>query len=49
MFVPFSRISEISLEVAEGGPVSGMAPQAHLIEKCDCPLGYSGLSCEVQY
>uniref|UniRef100_A0A8C5TD51 Laminin subunit alpha-2 n=1 Tax=Malurus cyaneus samueli TaxID=2593467 RepID=A0A8C5TD51_9PASS len=41
-----SRISEISLEVAEGGPVSGMAPQAHLIEQCDCPLGYSGLSCE---
>uniref|UniRef100_A0A8C3EBE2 Laminin subunit alpha-2 n=1 Tax=Corvus moneduloides TaxID=1196302 RepID=A0A8C3EBE2_CORMO len=42
----FFRISEISLEVAEGGPVSGMAPQAYLIEKCDCPLGYSGLSCE---
>ncbi|KAF4796257.1 Laminin subunit alpha-2 [Turdus rufiventris] len=41
-----SRISEISLEVAEGGSVSGMAPQAYLIEKCDCPLGYSGLSCE---
>uniref|UniRef100_A0A8C3JNQ0 Laminin subunit alpha-2 n=1 Tax=Calidris pygmaea TaxID=425635 RepID=A0A8C3JNQ0_9CHAR len=41
-----SRISEISLEVAEGGTVSGMTPQAFLIEKCDCPLGYSGLSCE---
>ncbi|XP_029878037.1 laminin subunit alpha-2 isoform X7 [Aquila chrysaetos chrysaetos] len=41
-----SRISEISMEVAEGGPVSGMTPQAYLIEKCDCPLGYSGLSCE---
>ncbi|NXJ43448.1 LAMA2 protein, partial [Ciconia maguari] len=41
-----SRISEISLEVAEGGTVSGMTPQAYLIEKCDCPLGYSGLSCE---
>ncbi|KAM6083233.1 laminin subunit alpha-2 isoform 2-T2 [Chlamydotis macqueenii] len=41
-----SRISEISMEVAEGSTVSGMTPQAHLIEKCDCPLGYSGLSCE---
>ncbi|XP_057264921.1 laminin subunit alpha-2 isoform X6 [Pezoporus wallicus] len=41
-----SRISEISMEVAEGGAVSGMTPQAYLIEKCDCPLGYSGLSCE---
>ncbi|NWU64822.1 LAMA2 protein, partial [Pterocles burchelli] len=41
-----SRISEISMEVAEGGTLSGMTPQAYLIEKCDCPLGYSGLSCE---
>ncbi|XP_010705705.1 laminin subunit alpha-2-like [Meleagris gallopavo] len=41
-----SRISEISMEVAEGGIVSGMTPQANLIEQCDCPLGYSGLSCE---
>ncbi|XP_074675247.1 laminin subunit alpha-2 isoform X2 [Strix aluco] len=41
-----SRISEISMEVAEGGTVSRMTPQAYLIEKCDCPLGYSGLSCE---
>ncbi|KAM6433798.1 laminin subunit alpha-2 [Rhynochetos jubatus] len=41
-----SRISEISMEVAEDGSVSGVTPQAYLIEKCDCPLGYSGLSCE---
>uniref|UniRef100_A0A672UXB2 Laminin subunit alpha-2 n=1 Tax=Strigops habroptila TaxID=2489341 RepID=A0A672UXB2_STRHB len=41
-----SRISEISIEVAEVGAVSGMTPQAYLIEKCDCPLGYTGLSCE---
>ncbi|NXW31629.1 LAMA2 protein, partial [Phaetusa simplex] len=41
-----SRISEIAMEVAEAGTVSGMTPQAYLIEKCDCPLGYSGLSCE---
>nr|XP_009687092.1 PREDICTED: laminin subunit alpha-2 [Struthio camelus australis] len=41
-----SRISEISMEVAEDSSVSGMSPQAYLIEKCDCPLGYSGLSCE---
>ncbi|XP_006029235.2 laminin subunit alpha-2 [Alligator sinensis] len=42
-----SRISEISMEVAEEGRVSGMSPQAHMNEKCDCPLGYSGLSCEI--
>uniref|UniRef100_A0A8B9EMM7 Laminin subunit alpha-2 n=1 Tax=Anser cygnoides TaxID=8845 RepID=A0A8B9EMM7_ANSCY len=41
-----SRISEISMEVAEGGTVSGMTPQAYLIEQCVCPQGYSGLSCE---
>uniref|UniRef100_A0A8B9U8F8 Laminin subunit alpha-2 n=1 Tax=Anas zonorhyncha TaxID=75864 RepID=A0A8B9U8F8_9AVES len=41
-----SRISEISMEVAESGTVSGMTPQAYLIEQCVCPQGYSGLSCE---
>ncbi|XP_063079841.1 laminin subunit alpha-2 [Engraulis encrasicolus] len=41
-----SRISEISLEVAEEGRPSPVSPRAHQIEKCDCPSGYSGLSCE---
>nr|XP_033792815.1 laminin subunit alpha-2 isoform X4 [Geotrypetes seraphini] len=41
-----SRISEISMEVAEEGTVSAMSPRAYLIEKCECPLSYSGLSCE---
>uniref|UniRef100_A0A2K6U8T7 Laminin subunit alpha-2 n=1 Tax=Saimiri boliviensis boliviensis TaxID=39432 RepID=A0A2K6U8T7_SAIBB len=41
-----SRISEISMEVAEQGRRTAATPPAHLIEKCDCPLGYSGLSCE---
>ncbi|CAH6778160.1 Lama2 [Phodopus roborovskii] len=41
-----SRISEISMEVAEPGHVTASSPPAHLIEKCDCPPGYSGLSCE---
>lgn len=41
-----SRISEISMEVAEQGPVTALTPPAHLIERCDCPAGYSGLSCE---
>uniref|UniRef100_A0A674B6M8 Laminin, alpha 2 n=1 Tax=Salmo trutta TaxID=8032 RepID=A0A674B6M8_SALTR len=40
-----SRISEISMEVVEEGRPSVEREWAHQIEKCDCPLGYSGLSC----
>ncbi|XP_057345251.1 laminin subunit alpha-2 isoform X1 [Manis pentadactyla] len=40
------RISEISMEVAEEGRITAGTPPAHLIERCDCPPGYSGLSCE---
>lgn len=40
-------ISEISLTVAEEGRPSKDSKKAHQIEKCDCPIGYSGLSCEV--
>lgn len=42
------RISEITLEVAEVGTPSKDSEIAHQIEKCDCPLGYAGLSCEVK-
>ncbi|XP_028252901.1 laminin subunit alpha-2 isoform X2 [Parambassis ranga] len=41
-----SRISEISLTVAEEGTPTKESEKAHQIEKCDCPSGYSGLSCE---
>ncbi|XP_076023918.1 laminin subunit alpha-2 [Genypterus blacodes] len=41
-----SRISEISLTVAEDGRPNKESERAHQIEKCDCPAGYSGLSCE---
>ncbi|XP_075893685.1 laminin subunit alpha-2 isoform X3 [Nelusetta ayraudi] len=41
-----SRISEISLTVAEEGRPTKESEKAHQIEKCDCPLGYSGFSCE---
>lgn len=40
-------ISEISLTVAEEGRPTKESEKAHQIEKCDCPIGYSGLSCEV--
>uniref|UniRef100_A0A3Q3KQ98 Laminin, alpha 2 n=1 Tax=Monopterus albus TaxID=43700 RepID=A0A3Q3KQ98_MONAL len=41
-----SRISEISLTVAEEGRPTRESEKAYQIEKCDCPVGYSGLSCE---
>ncbi|XP_017267406.1 laminin subunit alpha-2 isoform X4 [Kryptolebias marmoratus] len=41
-----SRISEISLTVAEAGFPVEENEKAYQIEKCDCPAGYSGLSCE---
>ncbi|CAL8316372.1 unnamed protein product, partial [Boreogadus saida] len=41
-----SRISEISLTVAEGGRPNTESERAHQIESCECPAGYSGLSCE---
>ncbi|XP_075802968.1 laminin subunit alpha-2 isoform X1 [Microtus pennsylvanicus] len=41
-----SRISEISMEVAEPGHVTTASPPAHLIERCDCPPSYAGMSCE---
>ncbi|KAM4040964.1 laminin subunit alpha-2 isoform 3-T3 [Anomaloglossus baeobatrachus] len=41
-----TRISEVFLEVAEEGTSFTMSPRANLIEKCECPAGYSGLSCE---
>ncbi|XP_030577117.1 laminin subunit alpha-2 isoform X2 [Archocentrus centrarchus] len=41
-----SRISEIILTVAEEGRPTKESEKAHQIEKCDCPVGYSGLSCE---
>ena len=37
------------MEVAEQGRITAMTPPAHLIERCDCPAGYSGLSCEVSW
>ncbi|XP_056422497.1 laminin subunit alpha-2 isoform X2 [Hyla sarda] len=41
-----TRISEVFLEVAEEGTSFTMSPRANLIEKCECPIGYYGLSCE---
>ncbi|KAK5616507.1 hypothetical protein CRENBAI_009395 [Crenichthys baileyi] len=41
-----SRISEISLTVAEEGTPTEQNGKAHQIEKCVCPTGYSGFSCE---
>ncbi|XP_062857847.1 laminin subunit alpha-2 [Trichomycterus rosablanca] len=41
-----SRVSEILLEVAEEGRPSAGSERAFQIERCECPQGYSGLSCE---
>ena len=43
----FSKIQDISMDTAvlrnTGQDV------ASIVEQCDCPEGYTGLSCEVQY
>ncbi|XP_077409138.1 laminin subunit alpha-2 isoform X2 [Vanacampus margaritifer] len=41
-----SRISEINLTVAEAGTPTRESEKAYQIEQCECPIGYSGLSCE---
>uniref|UniRef100_UPI003AAA22B1 laminin subunit alpha-1-like n=1 Tax=Centroberyx gerrardi TaxID=166262 RepID=UPI003AAA22B1 len=38
------RLSTVSLDMADPGPVSGV--QAVAVETCECPWGYSGTSCE---
>nr|XP_032808700.1 laminin subunit alpha-1-like isoform X2 [Petromyzon marinus] len=41
-----SRISEVSLEVAARGNGSSHLQAACQVEQCECPPGYSGLSCQ---
>ncbi|XP_060707105.1 laminin subunit alpha-2 isoform X2 [Hemiscyllium ocellatum] len=45
-FMRQTRISEISMEVAEASDRYVHAEQAQQIEQCFCPEGYSGLSCQ---
>ncbi|XP_053105976.1 laminin subunit alpha-1 isoform X2 [Hemicordylus capensis] len=43
-----SRISNVSMEIAMKTDEIPLARKtAHLIEKCQCPTGYAGLSCQV--
>lgn len=39
-------LSRISLDAADPG--SGSTQQAVAVEKCECPWGYNGTSCEVR-
>ncbi|XP_059501382.1 laminin subunit alpha-2 isoform X2 [Stegostoma tigrinum] len=45
-FMRQTRISEISMEVAEASDHYFRAEHAQQIEQCFCPEGYSGLSCQ---
>ncbi|XP_043530958.1 laminin subunit alpha-2 [Chiloscyllium plagiosum] len=45
-FMRQTRISEISIEVAEASDRYVQAEHAQHIEQCFCPEGYSGLSCQ---
>ncbi|XP_067840661.1 laminin subunit alpha-2 isoform X3 [Heptranchias perlo] len=45
-FMRQTRISEISMEVAEASDSYFLAEHAQQIEQCFCPEGYSGLSCQ---
>ncbi|KAM4718072.1 laminin subunit alpha-1 isoform 2-T2 [Anableps anableps] len=38
------RLGSVSLDVADSGPGSGV--RAVAVETCECPVGYSGTSCE---
>jgi hypothetical protein len=42
------RLSDLSLEHAEQDQYSSGSP-ALAVEVCDCPQGYTGTSCEVNY
>lgn len=44
----FKRLSGVSLDFAEEDP-DPMNRRALAVEQCQCPPGYAGLSCEVQY
>lgn len=42
------RIANISMDIAmDAEDGSESAEVAHLIESCECPRGYAGLSCQV--
>lgn len=42
------RISNLSMETAvKADNMPLVKEKAHLIEKCLCPTGYAGLSCQV--
>lgn len=51
IYVSLSRISNISMEVsldADDVPEGAEGEVARLVEACECPLGYAGLSCQVR-
>lgn len=41
-----SSISDVAMEIASEGDL--MTEPAYEVERCDCPNGYEGLSCEVR-
>lgn len=43
----FYRISDISMDIAEDRN-TGLG-RAFEVEQCQCPVGYRGLSCEVNF
>lgn len=42
----FVRIQDVSLDTAVPRRFSGAQPLASEVERCQCPTGYSGLSCQ---
>ena len=41
-------LKDVRMEIAENRLVGGRPTRAYEVEECNCPQGYTGLSCQVR-